>query len=157
MSLVLAEEVLEMSPYKSLRIPSLGTPDKWQFESLTTKDRNQDGFNFLHRWDFTKPAKLPKSNIHFTLKAVHRKGTSLQCQVSDEPWNKHLPKGNTPANPLVHSNCSAQWLSQLPSPLQNPVSAQDSLLQPRTKAAAARSQKSRGSTERTKQIVLVWG
>lgn len=139
MSPVFTEEVLEMSPYKSLTPPSLCTPDKWQFESLPTEDRNQGGFHFLHRWDFTKPAKFSKSNIHFTLKAVHRKGTSLQCQVSDESWNKHLPKGNTPANQLIHSNCSTQWYSRFPSPLQNPVSAQDSLLQPRMKVAGARS------------------
>lgn len=119
MSLVFIEEVLEMSPYKSLTTPSLCTPDKWQFESLPTKDRNQGGFHFLHRWDFTKPAKFSKSNIHFTLKAVHRKGTSLQCQVSDESWNKHLPKGNTPANQLIHSNCSTVAFT-VPQPTTEP-------------------------------------
>lgn len=68
------------------------SPDKWQFESPPAKKRNQGGFHFPQRWDFTKPAKLPKSHIHSALKAVHRKGTSLQHQVSDESWNKHLPK-----------------------------------------------------------------
>lgn len=67
-------------------------PDKWQLESPPAKERNQGGFHSPQRWDFTKPAKLPKSYRHSALKAVHRKGTSLQHQVSDESWNKHLPK-----------------------------------------------------------------
>lgn len=157
LSLAFAEEVWEMSPYKSLTTPSLCTPDKWQFESLPTKVRSQGGFHFQHRWDFTKPAKFPKSNMHFTLKAVWRKGASLQCQASDEWWNKHLPKGNTSANQLTHSNCRTQWHSKQPSPLQNPASTQDSLFQPRMKAPGARSQKRGGAAQkRTWQSVLVW-
>lgn len=85
-------------------------PDNWQFESPPTKDRNQGGFYFPQRWDFTKPAKLPKSHIRSALTAAHRKGTSLQHQVSDESWNKHLPKARL--LPISWSTATAaQWHS----------------------------------------------
>lgn len=87
MSLVFAEEVLQVLLYKSLTATSILTNGNLNLLLL----RRETRVVFTsHRGDTIKPAKLPKS--HSALKVAHRKGRRLQHQVSDESWNKHLPK-----------------------------------------------------------------